>query len=199
MFITIDGRHGVGKSFLIDKLYDTLVSKGFSVVKTKEPTETKIGLFAREALESYQAETLACLFAADRREHCMQIKKWIADGKIVLCDRYIISGLVLQSMDGVSFEYTNAINTGIISPDISLVLHAKAEVIYQRLQRRCLSRLMIMERNDPLDRYQTFETFLKEHFNEIYYFEHNTEQDSLQIELFVINRLLEDLNENHTT
>ena len=96
--ISIDGQHGAGKTYLTDKLFNKLLLMGYPVIRTKEPTDSEIGLLARKAEDRYTAKTLTCLFAADRMQHSLQIKKWLDENKIVISDRYVISGLILQNM-----------------------------------------------------------------------------------------------------
>ena len=50
LFITFEGGEGVGKTTLIERLYDHLTEKGFSVFKTREPGGTEFGKHVREIL-----------------------------------------------------------------------------------------------------------------------------------------------------
>lgn len=189
MFITIDGQHGSGKTFLVDKLCSKLMGMGYPVVKTKEPTDSEIGILARKAENNYSAEVLTCLFAADRLQHCQQIRKWIKQGNIVVSDRYIISGLILQNMDGVCFNYILSVNYGIVKPDLSLIVFANPETIKERQKDKPLSRLAMQERIEGYDRYLRHSDELKQMFGSIHYYPNNTVEDCEQIIEFIIEQI----------
>jgi dTMP kinase len=142
LFITFDGPNGVGKSFLLGKVRDQLTRMGFDVCQTKEPTSTPIGMLVRNAEEDYAGQVLACLVAADRYFHIEhEVLPALSGGKLVLCDRYVESSLVLQRLDGVDIDFIWALNEKIPIPSLSVVLTARPEVLIKRLaQRAQLSR-----------------------------------------------------------
>ena len=137
LFIAFDGPNGVGKTTLISKVEKLLIEKQIDVFRTKEPTDSILGKFVHEISESVGQEALACLVAADRLTH---VKKIIMPqlhlGKVVLCDRYLASSLVLQGLDGVDEEYIINIHKGIIMPDGYFILRANPKVIDQRLKKK---------------------------------------------------------------
>jgi dTMP kinase len=92
-FITFEGIDGSGKSTQLRMLAGELFSRGFDVLTTMEPGGTPLGRRLRKAfLETEEnvsplAELL--LFAADRAQHVnFLIKPALAEGKIVISDRY---------------------------------------------------------------------------------------------------------------
>lgn len=190
-FIVIDGQHGVGKSYIVDKLYTQLILNGYPVIKTKEPTDSEIGLLARGAENCYTAHTLACLFAADRIQHCQQIQKWLDEGNIVISDRYIVSGLILQNMDGVDFDYIKTVNSGIIVPDLSIVAFANPDVVKERLKNKVITRLAMQEQLEGYDRYLKHRFELTEMFKNIYFFPNNTLEEGEKIVEFIIKNIKE--------
>ena len=48
--ITLEGLDGCGKSTQLEKVHDWLTSRGYSVLKTREPGGTKIGRQIRSIL-----------------------------------------------------------------------------------------------------------------------------------------------------
>lgn len=134
MFVTFDGPNGAGKSTVIEELAKYLVSKEKQVYITKEPTETEIGKYIRESEENYSSYTLANMVAADRHNHIkLEILPYSDKGYIVLCDRYVASSLILQVLDGLSMSEVMNINTGILKPDLSVIVHANEKTINERL------------------------------------------------------------------
>src|SRR4030042_4873637 len=96
-FVTFEGIDGSGKSTVSKLVYKQLKSKGLDVVLTVEPTDTWIGKQVKKCIASNSDPFVtAFIFIADRIEHGKQIKKWLNEGKIVLCDRYAESTYAYQ-------------------------------------------------------------------------------------------------------
>lgn len=137
MFVTFDGPNGVGKTTLIEALEKYLLSKKKPVYVTKEPTDTEIGKYIRESEENYSSYTLANLVTADRHNHIKSvILPHLNNGYIVLCDRYLASSLILQVLDGLSMKEVMNINSGILKPDLSVIVSANEKTIIERLSKR---------------------------------------------------------------
>jgi dTMP kinase len=137
LFITFDGPNGVGKSSLLDGVKEQLIQLNFEIFGTKEPTSSQLGQFARNGEEVYNGLVFACLIAADRYTHIEhEILPTLSANKIVLCDRYVESSLVLQRMDGVDFDYIWSLNSQVYIPDLSIILSARQETIDNRLAQR---------------------------------------------------------------
>jgi thymidylate kinase len=72
----------------------------------KDPTDggtsaEPIGQLCRELTESVTGHALACLYAADRYHHVeAEIRGHLGAGEVVISDRYILCGLVVQRFDG---------------------------------------------------------------------------------------------------
>lgn len=137
MFIAFDGPNGVGKSTLINKIKNRLENDHYIVKLTSEPTKTDIGKFTRQISETVKGKSLACLVAADRYYHIQtEIEPALLEGKIVLCDRYIASTLVLQQIDGVDKKFLLDINREVRKPDLYFILNAAPEILTKRLHTR---------------------------------------------------------------
>ena len=93
-FVTFEGPDGSGKTTQIQALHDALAAEGRSVLLLREPGGTNIGDQFRAVLHDIKnvemlpnAELL--LYSASRAQLVGQvIRPALADGKIVLCDRY---------------------------------------------------------------------------------------------------------------
>jgi len=80
---------------------------------------------------------LACLFAADRYHHLdTEIRPRRAAGHIVLRDRYLASGLVVQRADGLDLAFLAGINQHADPPDLAVILTADPGTIARRLAAR---------------------------------------------------------------
>jgi dTMP kinase len=138
-FVAIDGPSGTGKSTLTSLLADQLAAHGYSVVATKEPTATPLGSLARFGTDDYHGLTLACLVAADRYQHLEhEIRPALRAGRLVLCDRYLASSLVLQRLDGVSPKFVWQLNQHADRPDLCIILSGDASCARERADKRGL-------------------------------------------------------------
>ena len=105
-FITFEGGEGAGKSSQIIRLAKRLRASGYDVLVTREPGGSPGAEAIRHVLLSGSAEHFgpdmeAVLFAAARSDNVENvIKPALADGKIVLCDRFMDSSRVYQGITG---------------------------------------------------------------------------------------------------
>ena len=144
--ITIEGIEGAGKTSLIEGLKIFAESKGHHVTCTREPGGTKLGSSIRKLLldnhespPSSLAEVL--LFAADRAEHVEKlVRPSLAQGQLVICDRFIHSTLAYQGFGrGLDIELLNKLNliaTSGLKPDLTVLLDLKPETGLARARKR---------------------------------------------------------------
>lgn len=63
------------------------------------------------------------------------------EGNYVFTDRYVLSSLILQRMDGVDSSVICEINNNAIKPDLQIVVWANENTLQARLgERECLTR-----------------------------------------------------------
>jgi dTMP kinase len=90
-FVTFEGIDGAGKSSHIDAAAQWLRARGRQVLVTREPGGTPLAESLRELLlhQPMDALTEALLVFAARRDHLQQcIEPALAQGQVVLCDRF---------------------------------------------------------------------------------------------------------------
>lgn len=149
MFITAEGIEGAGKSTLLRLLAERFRAEGRTVLLTREPGGSGLGLSLRALL--LHAETRVTgeaelfLFLADRAEHVAGcIRPALAEGHVVLCDRYTDSTVVYQGWGrGLDIAAVNACNTfatGNLEPDLTFVLDVDPAVGLARARGRNVSR-----------------------------------------------------------
>ena len=94
LFISFEGIDGSGKSTQVARLADHLRAQGRDVVLTREPggstgAEEIRALVLQGDPDRWSAETELLLFTAARRDHLERlIRPALAEGKIVICDRF---------------------------------------------------------------------------------------------------------------
>ncbi|HEY6422435.1 MAG TPA: dTMP kinase [Pseudonocardiaceae bacterium] len=137
LFVTVDGPSGAGKSTIVHHLAQLLVAAGEDVHVTAEPSNGPIGLLCREMTETTTGHALACLYAADRYHHLeAEVRPNTEVGRVVISDRYIPSGLVMQRFDGIDPAFLWRLNAEADRPDLAVILEADPETISERLRER---------------------------------------------------------------
>jgi len=139
-FIVFEGIDGGGKSTQIQLLKEYLEDKSHSVEHHKEPTEGAIGSllwgYMRSKERSFNPETEALLFAADRVEHGKAIAEALRLGKVVISDRYVHSSLAYQGAAGVDPEWMKSLNRYALKPDLAILLDIDPESSLRRVSGR---------------------------------------------------------------
>ena len=157
LFITFEGGEGCGKSTQIAALKARLEAIGKTVVQTREPGGTALGESIRSLLQhddagqgmSPEAELL--LFAASRAQHVRElIAPAIAQGKIVLCDRFLDSTTVYQgvarAIDTKKVDTINQFAIGDTKPDLTILIDLPPEIGLARVHARSDGQLDRMEK-----------------------------------------------------
>lgn len=98
-FITIEGIDGSGKSTQAKRFVEYLKQLGYDAIYVREPGQTKAGEMIRNIIlnEDIDGITELMLFTASRVEHIKKIIiPAVAEGKIVVCDRFLESTYAYQ-------------------------------------------------------------------------------------------------------
>jgi dTMP kinase len=102
IFIAFEGGEGIGKSTQSQLLKQWLEQEGESVVLSREPGGTDLGIEIRKILLSHSTGEIspraeALLYAADRAHHVYSvIRPALARGEVVISDRYFDSSIAYQ-------------------------------------------------------------------------------------------------------
>ncbi len=161
-FIVIEGIDGAGKTSIAERLVQVLrQTHGDDVLLTQEPHDKSlVGTEIRQALKreiALSSLELAQAFALNRSHHLRtHLEPHLqADGRIVICDRYMLSSLVYQSRDDIDMEDVYSLNHRARKPDLTIVLRVCAVEAYHRMDRRKAS-LELFENDLPtrLQKYQ---------------------------------------------
>ena len=142
MFITFEGIEGTGKSTQIHLLRSYLEARGLEIVTTLEPGGSRIGKALRPMLLSMDStdltgETELFLYLADRAQHVASIiKPALAEGKIVISDRFADSTVVYQGYGrGLDPRLLHQLNDVAVTgrwPDLTLLFDIEPEVGLKR-------------------------------------------------------------------
>jgi dTMP kinase len=137
LFVAFEGVEGAGKGTQIRLAKEWLEGQGVEVLVTREPGGTSVGEELRRVLLDHQTghlepKTEALLFAASRAQHVATvIRPALAEGKVVICDRYIDSSVAYQGWArGLGEQDVLTLNvwaTQGLFPDLVLLLHLEPE------------------------------------------------------------------------
>lgn len=138
LFVTLEGIDRSGKTTQAALLLEAL---GDDAVGVREPGGTPVGERVRELLKDpavdLSAEAEALLFAAARAELVRQVIRPALDaGRVVVSDRFLDSSLAYQgAARGLGVDEVAAVNalaTGELRPDLTLLLDLDAEAAFAR-------------------------------------------------------------------
>lgn len=142
MFITLEGPEGSGKTSHIPHLVEFLRERGYTVFPTREPGGTSISEQIRDVLHDMKnaemhPRTETLLYQAARAQIVEQvIKPRLADGEIVLSDRYYDSTIAYQGyghqQDLGQIRALVKYATGGLTPDLTVLLDLDVEVGLKR-------------------------------------------------------------------
>lgn len=148
LFLTLEGVDGSGKSTQISTIAEIIRRTGRDVITTREPGGTVVGEHIRQILleggEMQDRTELLLMFAA-RIEHMQRvIDPALAQGKTVICDRYLDAtyayqgygrGLPLPLIDGLVALLQIRI------PDLTLLFDVPPSITCARRQERTIDRI----------------------------------------------------------
>ncbi len=147
-FISFEGGEGSGKTTQIKKLVAWLVAHGLAerTLVTREPggtpsAEAVRDLLVKGAADRWLPATEAMLMSASRHEHVEHVlRPALADGYIILCDRYNDSTRIYQGVVGSvphhAIEALNRLACGDLEPDLTILLDMDVTTGLQRADHR---------------------------------------------------------------
>jgi dTMP kinase len=175
-FVTFEGTEGSGKTSIIAQIETYFKTKGYPVLCTREPGGIRISEKIRDILldkshTEMDPRTEALLFAASRRQHLVEkIAPALAQGMLVLCDRYVDSSLVYQGIArGLGLEEVFAINKFAIEdamPDLTIFIDVTPDVGLARVfknKNREVNRLDLEQRDFHKMIYDGYQRLMREY------------------------------------
>ncbi len=146
-FITLEGGEGSGKSTQVPVVADFFRQRGYDVVCTREPGGTKLAEQIRSVLLTKDPDEDLCdkselllMYAARAQLVETLIKPSLAQGKVVISDRFDLSTLAYQGAGrGIPLAEIAALRQvaiGDFAPDLTLLLDVPVEVGMARMRAR---------------------------------------------------------------
>ncbi|PYX82394.1 MAG: dTMP kinase [Acidobacteria bacterium] len=149
-FVTIEGLDGCGKSTQVEKLAGALRADGLQVVVTREPGGSVTGEKIRNLLLDTGTSNLSpfaelALMFASRAQHIKEvIQPALAEGKLVLCDRFTDSSEAYQGagrkLGSEPVRALHKILCGNLQPDLTILMDSDVAASVERARRRNCAR-----------------------------------------------------------
>jgi dTMP kinase len=144
VFIVFEGGEGIGKTTQAKLLKAWLEQEGESVVLSREPGGSELGIEIRKILLSHSTGEIspraeALLYAADRAHHVFSlIRPALAAGEVVISDRYFDSSIAYQGAGRVlepgEVARISRWATESLFPTLTIIIDLPAEIGLGRLK-----------------------------------------------------------------
>ncbi len=143
ILITLEGPEGAGKTTILQQILPILTQVGVAILTTREPGGIRIAESIREIIlapenTAIDGRTELLLFAAARRQHLNEkVRPALAEGEIVIIDRFIDSSVAYQGyargIDVADVEMINNFATDGLLPDLTLYFDVDTEIGLSRV------------------------------------------------------------------
>ncbi|HEU4400716.1 MAG TPA: dTMP kinase, partial [Candidatus Polarisedimenticolia bacterium] len=141
-FITFEGIEGSGKTTQIQMLSNHFEERGIDHLLTREPGGTRLGdqirrLVLNPANNDMTPTCEMLLYSAARAQHIEQvIRPALADGRVVLCDRFQDATMAYQGYGrGLPLDLIlrlHSLEVLALRPDLTLLFDLEADVALER-------------------------------------------------------------------
>jgi dTMP kinase len=132
LLIAFEGLDQSGKQTQAERLRDRLVADGRTVQLVSFPDyETPIGVEIGRALRGerdFGPDVMQLLYVANRHEWKPRIEAALAQGTIIVCDRYLASSVAYGEAQGLDADWLRRIQVHLPRPDVTVLLDIPPDV-----------------------------------------------------------------------
>jgi dTMP kinase len=136
LLIAFEGLDQSGKQTQAEQLRDRLIESGRQVKLLSFPAyDTPIGREIRQALagaREWDADVMQLLYIANRYEARPMIEQELAQGTILVCDRYVASSVAYGETQGLDASWLSDVQRHLPQPDITFLLDIAPDVSARR-------------------------------------------------------------------
>jgi len=129
MLITLYGINNIGKTTQALRLVERLKEAGHDAVYVKfpvyeiQPTGTYLNSFLRSGdAQKITEEELQMWFTLNRYQFEPKLKQWLSEGKIVIAEDYIGTGIAWGTVKGASTEWLESMNKHLVKEDLAIMI-----------------------------------------------------------------------------
>jgi dTMP kinase len=134
--IAFEGLDQSGKQTQAESLRDALVTAGRPCELLSFPDySTAIGTELHRALHGerdYTPDVMQLLYVSNRYEHKPRMDTWLAEGRVILCDRYLASSIAYGEAQGLDRLWLADIQRFLPAPDLTILLDIAPETAVRR-------------------------------------------------------------------
>jgi dTMP kinase len=134
--VAFEGLDQSGKQTQAEALRDTLTGLGHTCELLSFPDyRTAIGAELHRALHGerdYAADVMQLLYVANRYEFRDSIRRWLEDGRVILCDRYVASSIAYGEAQALDPGWLAEIQRYLPRPDLTILLDIPPETAVER-------------------------------------------------------------------
>jgi dTMP kinase len=136
LLIAFEGMDQSGKETQARRLREWFEARGRQVESLDFPSyQTAIGQEIRKGLHGerdYGPDTIQLLYIANRHEFKTTIQKWLAGGRVVICDRYTASSVAYGEAQGLDAGWLASVQVYLPKADATVLLDIAPEVAASR-------------------------------------------------------------------
>jgi dTMP kinase len=136
LLIAFEGLDQSGKQTQAETLRDYIVALGRDCRLLSFPDyETPIGAEIFKALHGerdYAPDVMQLLYVSNRYEYRARIAQWLAEGTILLADRYLASSVAYGEAQGLDAAWLEEIQRFLPQPDLTILLDIAPDTAVKR-------------------------------------------------------------------
>lgn len=134
--IAFEGLDQSGKQTQAESLRDALAAAGRTCELLSFPDySTAIGAELHRALHGereYSPDVMQLLYVANRYEFRPKMECWLAEGRVILCDRYVASSVAYGEAQGLDRAWLTDVQRFLPAADLTILLDIAPEVAVKR-------------------------------------------------------------------
>jgi dTMP kinase len=134
--IAFEGLDQSGKQTQTEALHEALAAGGHTCKRLSFPDySTAIGTELHKALHGerdYTPEVMQLLYVTNRYEIRGRIEGWLAQGRIILCDRYVASSIAYGEGQGLDSSWLTEVQRFLPAADLTILLDITPDVAVRR-------------------------------------------------------------------
>lgn len=138
LLVAFEGLDQSGKQTQAESLRDHLTERGRECRLLSFPDyDTPIGAEIGDALHGrrdYGPDVMQLLYVANRYEKRPAIERWLADGQVLICDRYLASTIAYGEAFGLDPAWLAEVQRFLPPPDLTVFLDIAPETAAARKQ-----------------------------------------------------------------
>ena len=135
MFITLYGINNIGKTTHTKLLVERLKELGHDAVRVKfpvydvHPSGDYLNAFLRSGKkQTITEEELQLWFVINRYQFEPTLKKWLSEGKFVVAEDYVGTGVAWGTTKGLQMEWLETVNKHLIKEDLPILIDGERSV-----------------------------------------------------------------------